>query len=159
MQCEEKLEVFENGFRDEKFNIEIQFYGTDSRKLLLAIIYELYLPDYGPEYVYPFECSKEFWGIYMEPSEISPEELKLSKVKFINRSLIDRVNKMLAEIDAPREVKESIDFEKTGIQIQKLKDGLIAMGRNFLLDESKKRLFVFNKPAVGEIILRYLRRF
>ncbi len=157
MQCEEKLEVFDNGFKDEKFNITIRFYGSDSRKLLLAVIYELYLRDYGSEYVYPFECSKEFWKIYLESSEIIPEELKLSKVKFINRSLIDKLKKTLAEINAPNEVKQSIDIEKA--EIQKLKDGLIVMGRTFILDESKKRLFVFNKPAVREIILKYLRRF
>ncbi len=157
MQCEERLEVFENGFRDGRFNLEVRFYGSDSRKLLLAVIYELYLPDYGPEYVYPFECAKEFWGIYMDSGEITPEELKASGVKFINRSLIDRLTRCLAEIDAPPELKRSIDLEKA--QIQKLRDGLIATGRNFLLDESKKRLFVFNKPSAGELILRYLGRF
>ncbi len=63
MLCEEKLEVFENGFEDGKFNIRIEYYGKDARRLLLAVIRELYLQDYGGDYVYPpFECAKEFWG-------------------------------------------------------------------------------------------------
>ncbi len=153
MQCEEKLEVFENGFKDERFNLEIQFYGSDSRKLLLAVIYELYLPDYTPEYVYPFECAKEFWGIYMDPGEVVPEELETGRVKFINRSIKERLERALAEIDAP----VAIELEKA--DVQKLRDGLIALGRNFVLDEGRKRLFVFNKPSAGELILKYLRRF
>ena len=73
MQCEEELEVYENGFEDGRFNLRVEYYGTDARKILLAIIYELYLPDYGKEYVYPFECAKEFWGIPMEGEEVKGE--------------------------------------------------------------------------------------
>jgi len=43
MLCEEKLEVFENGFEDGKFKLRVEFYGKDARKLLLAVIRELYL--------------------------------------------------------------------------------------------------------------------
>jgi len=156
MQCEEKLEVFENGFEDGKFNLRIEFYGSDARKILLAIIYELYLQDYGRGYVYPFECAKEFWGIYMDASEVQAEELKLSKPKFVSRAVIDKLEAILENIEAPREVKESIDFEKA--EIYKLKDGLLALGKNFLLDGIKNRLFLFNKPSAGELILRYIGR-
>lgn len=156
MQCEEKLEVFENGFEDEKFNLRIEFYGSDARKVLLAILYELYLPDYGPEYVYPFECAKEFWGIYMDASEVQPEELKLGKPKFVSKALVDKLEAILNDIKAPREVKESIDLEKAGIY--KLRDGLLVIGKNFLLDGIKNRLFIFNKPSARELILKYIGR-
>ncbi|AHF80300.1 PH1570 family protein [Thermococcus paralvinellae] len=156
MQCEEKLEVFENGFEDGKFNLRIEFYGADARKVLLAILYELYLPDYGLEYVYPFECAKEFWDIYMDASEVQPEELKLGKPKFVSRAVIDKLEAILENIEAPREVKESIDLEKS--EIYKLKDGLLALGKNFLLDGIKNRLFIFNKPSARELILKYIGR-
>ncbi|HIP89577.1 MAG TPA: hypothetical protein EYH24_06590 [Thermococcus paralvinellae] len=156
MQCEEKLEVFGNGFEDGRFNLRIEFYGSDARKVLLAILYELYLPDYGPEYVYPFECAKEFWGIYMDGGEIQPEELKLTKPKFVSKVIIDKLEAILNDIEAPRDVKESIDLEKS--EIYKLKDGLLAVGKNFLLDGIKNRLFIFNKPSAGELILKYIGR-
>ena len=158
MQCEEKLEVFENGFDDGKFNLRIEFYGSDARKILLAIIYELYQPEYGSEYVYPFECAKEFWGIYMDGSEVQGEELRLSKTKFINKALINKLESVLEKIDAPREIKEQISKEIENSEIYKLKDGLLVLGKNFILDEGKKVVFVFNKPSARELILRYLRK-
>lgn len=156
MQCEEHLEVFENGFEDGKFNLRIEYYGGDARKVLLSIIYELYQPIYGSEYVYPFECAKEFWGIFMDPSEVVPEELQLSRPKFINQSLIDRAESLLKEIEAPEDVKGLIDIKSA--EIYKLKDGLLIVGKNFLLDEARKTLFVFNKPQAKDLILKYLRR-
>lgn len=156
MQCEEHLEVFENGFEDGKFNLRIEYYGGDARKVLLSIIYELYQPIYGSEYVYPFECAKEFWGIFMDPSEVVPEELQLSRPKFINQSLIDKAENLLEEIDAPEDVKDLIDVKSA--EIYKLKDGLLVIGKNFLLDGARKTLFVFNKPRARELILKYLRR-
>ncbi|MDN5321394.1 MAG: hypothetical protein PWP49_1814 [Thermococcaceae archaeon] len=156
MQCEEHLEVFENGFEDGKFNLRIEYYGGDARKVLLSIIYELYQPIYGSEYVYPFECAKEFWGIFMDPSEVVPEELQLSRPKFINQSLIDKAENLLEEIDAPEDVKDLIDVKSA--EIYKLKDGLLVIGKNFLLDGARKTLFVFNKPQARELILKYLRR-
>lgn len=156
MQCEEHLEVFENGFEDGKFNLRIEYYGGDARKVLLSIIYELYQPIYGSEYVYPFECAKEFWGIFMDYSEVVPEELRLSKPKFINQALIDRAESLLKEIEAPEDVKGLIDIKSA--EIYKLKDGLLIVGKNFLLDEARKTLFVFNKPQAKDLILKYLRR-
>lgn len=156
MQCEEHLEVFENGFEDGKFNLRIEYYGGDARKVLLSIIYELYQPIYGSEYVYPFECAKEFWGIFMDPSEVVPEELQLSRPKFINQALIDRAESLLKEIEAPEDVKGLIDIKSA--EIYKLKDGLLIVGKNFLLDGARKTLFVFNKPQARELILKYLRR-
>ena len=156
MQCEEHLEVFENGFEDGKFNLRIEYYGGDARKVLLSIIYELYQPIYGSEYVYPFECAKEFWGIFMDYSEVVPEELQLSRPKFINQSLIDKAENLLEEIDAPEDVKGLIDVKSA--EIYKLKDGLLVIGKNFLLDGARKTLFVFNKPQARELILKYLRR-
>ncbi|MBP1912298.1 PH1570 family protein [Thermococcus stetteri] len=153
MQCEEKLEVFENGFEDGKFNLRIEYYGKDARKLLLAIIRELYLPDYGEDYVYPFECAKEFWGIYMDPSEIRAEEPRLAPVKFLNQSILNRLEKALSEIDAPAEVKEAIEVEKA--EVAKLGKGLLALGKSFILDE-RGYLFLFNKPSARELILKYL---
>ncbi|BAD85352.1 hypothetical protein, conserved [Thermococcus kodakarensis KOD1] len=153
MLCEEKLEVFENGFEDGKFNLRIEYYGKDARRLLLAVIRELYLPDYGEDYVYPFECAKEFWGIYMDASEIRGEEPRLAPVKFLNQSILNRLEKVLSEIDAPAEVKELIDFEKA--EVAKLGKGLLALGKNFILDE-RGYLFIFNKPSVRELILKYM---
>ena len=153
MLCEEKLEVFENGFEDGKFKIRLEFYGKDARRLLLAIIRELYLPEYGADYVYPFECAKEFWGIYLDPSEIIREEPSFSPIKFVNRSVLNRLQKVLEEINAPKEVKDSIEVEKA--EIVKLKKGLIALGKNFLLDE-RGYLITFNKPAARDLILKYL---
>lgn len=153
MMCEEKLEVFENGFRDERFHVEIRFYGKDARKLLLAIIRELYLPDYGEEYVYPFECAKEFWGVYMEGGDVVKEEFTPSPIKFLNQSVKNRLTKALGEIDAPEDLKEGIDIETA--EIHKFKKGLLAIGKNFILDE-RGYLLVFNKPSVRELILKYL---
>ncbi|AAL81708.1 hypothetical protein PFDSM3638_07995 [Pyrococcus furiosus DSM 3638] len=149
MLCEEKLEVFENGFKDDKHNIEIHVYGGDGRKVLLALIYELYSPEYGSEYVYPFECAKEFWGIYLDSSEVKGEEAELKPLKFISESVKSKIEKELEDIKAPIEV----ELEKS--TIYKVKDGYIVLGKNFLLDH-KGRLFVFNKPQVGEIILKYI---
>ncbi|WP_010478370.1 PH1570 family protein [Thermococcus zilligii] len=150
MLCEEKLEVFENGFEDGKFNLRVEFYGRDARKVLLAMIRELYLPDYGPEYVYPFECAKEFWGIPLEPGDITEDEFKPSPVKFITQSIADRLEKALNDIGAPVEVK--LDEA----EVHRLKTGLLALGKNFVLDESRKVLFVFNKPPARGLILKYL---
>jgi len=156
MQCEEHLEVFENGFEDGKFNLRIEYYGGDARKVLLSIIYELYQPIYGSEYVYPFECAKEFWGIFMDYSEVVPEELQLSRPKFINQSLVDRAESLVKEIEAPEDVRGLIEVKSA--EIYKLKDGLLIVGKNFLLDEARKTLFVFNKPQAKDLILKYLRR-
>ena len=153
MLCEEKLEVFENGFEDGKFKLRVEFYGKDAKRLLLAIIRELYLPDYGEDYVYPFECAKEFWGIYLNPSEIVAEEPNFSPIKFVNRSIIDRLEKTLKEIEAPEEIKERIDLEKA--EIVKLKKALLALGKDFILDE-RGYLIVFSKPSVRELVLKYL---
>ncbi|ASJ08905.1 hypothetical protein A3L11_06565 [Thermococcus siculi] len=153
MLCEEKLEIFENGFEDGKFNLRIEFYGKDARRLLLAVIRELYLPDYGEDYVYPFECAKEFWGIYMDAGDVKVEEFHSSPIKFMNQSIRNRLEKALAAIDAPTEVKEGIDFEKA--EVHKLKKGLLAMGKNFILGEGGY-LFIFNKPSARELILKYL---
>ncbi|ACJ15869.1 hypothetical protein, conserved [Thermococcus onnurineus NA1] len=154
MLCEEKLEVFENGFEDGKFNLRIEFYGSDARRVLLAIIRELYLPDYGEDYAYPFECAKESWGIYMDAGEITAEEFRPSPIKFLNQSVLNRLEKVLAGINAPEEVKDAIDFEKA--EIHKLKKGLLVLGKNFILDEGRGVLFVFNKPSARELILKYL---
>ncbi|ASJ00712.1 PH1570 family protein [Thermococcus gorgonarius] len=150
MLCEEKLEVFENGFDDGKSNLRVEFYGRDARKILLAIIRELYLPDYGSEYVYPFECAKEFWGIPLEPEEITEEEFKPNPVKFITQSIMDRLEKAVNDIGAPVEanIKEA--------EVHRLKRGLLALGKNFVLDEGRKVLFVFNKPSARGLILKYL---
>ena len=153
MLCEEKLEIFENGFEDGKFKLRIEYYGKDARKLLLAIIRELYLPDYGGDYVYPFECAKEHWGIYLDPGEIVAEEPAFSPIKFVNRSVLNRLEKTLREIDAPEEIKECVDIEKA--DIVKLKRTLLALGKNFVLDE-RGYLIVFNKPGARELILKYL---
>lgn len=153
MLCEEKLEVFENGFRDGKFNLEVQFFGKDARKLLLAVMRELYLPDYGEDYVYPFECAKEFWGIHLDPSEIVAEEFRPSPIKFLNRSVLNRLERALEEVDAPPEVKDAIGLEKA--EVHKLKKGLLALGKNFILSEGAY-LIVFNKPSARELILKYL---
>lgn len=153
MLCEEKLEVFENGFEDGKFKLRVEYYGKDARRLLLAIIRELYLPDYGPDYVYPFECAKEFWGIYLDPSEIVAEEPNFSPVKFTNRSVFNRLEKALEGINAPEEIKERIDLDKA--EIVKLKKGLLALGKDFLLDE-RGYLVIFNKPSARELVLKYL---
>jgi hypothetical protein len=117
------------------------------------VIRELYLPDYGEDYVYPFECAKEFWDIHMDPSEIVAEEFRPSPIKFLNRSVLNRLEKALGEIDAPREVKDAIDFEKA--EVHKLKKGLLALGKNFILGEGAY-LIVFNKPGARELILKYL---
>lgn len=154
MLCEEKLEVFENGFEDGKFNLRMEFYGSDARRVLLAIIRELYLPDYKEDYVYPFECAKEFWGIYMDAGEIIAEDFTPSPIKFLNRSVLNKLEKALDEIDAPEEVKEAIDFESA--EVHKLKKGLLALGKNFILDEDGGVLFVFNKPSARELVLKYL---
>ncbi|WP_297550813.1 PH1570 family protein [Thermococcus sp.] len=152
MLCEEKLEVFENGFDDGKFKLRIEFYGKDARRLLLAVIRELYLPEYGEDYVYPFECAKDFWGIYLDPSEIIAEEPSFSPIKFVNKSVLNRLEKVLDEI-APEEIKDRIDLEKA--EIVKLKKTLLALGKDFILDE-RGYLIVFNKPSARELILKYL---
>ncbi|AEC51076.1 hypothetical protein PNA2_0158 [Pyrococcus sp. NA2] len=149
MQCEEKLEVFENGFRDGKFNVEVEVYGKDGKRVLLALIYELYLPEYGPEYVYPFECAKEFWNIYIDSSEIQGEEVRLNPIKFMNEQVKRKIESMLKEINPPFEV----DIENA--RVYKVKDGYLVIGRNYILDP-KGRLFVFNKPSIGEKILKYI---
>ena len=153
MLCEEKLDVFENGFEDEKFNLRVEFYGKDARRLLLAVIRELYLPNYGEDYVYPFECAKEFWGVYMDAGEIRAEEFRPSPVKFMNRGVLGRLEKALKAIDAPAEVRESIDFKNA--EVHKLRKGLLAMGKDFILREDGY-LFIFNKPSARGLILKYL---
>ena len=150
MLCEEKLEVFENGFQDDRFNLKVEFYGRDARRVLLAVIRELYLPDYGETYVYPFECAKEFWGINLEAEEIKEGEFRPSPVKFMNQSIRNRLEKALGEIEAP----VSPDIERA--EVHKLKTGYLALGRDFILDEGRKVLFVFNKPSAREILLKYL---
>lgn len=152
MLCEEKLEVFENGFDDGKFKLRIEFYGKDARRLLLAVIRELYLPEYGEDYVYPFECAKDFWGIYLDPSEIIAEKPSFNPIKFVNKSVLNRLEKVLDEI-APEEIKDRIDLEKA--EIAKLKKTLLALGKDFILDE-RGYLMVFNKPSARELILKYL---
>jgi len=151
--CEEKLKVFENGFEDGKFNLRIEFYGRDARRLLLAIIRELYLPDYGEDYVYPFECAKDLWGIPMEAGEIEAEDFRPSSVKFTNRSVLNRLENALEGIDAPEEIKEAIDLNK--VEIHKLRKDLLALGKNFILLE-KGYLLIFNKPSARGLILKYL---
>ena len=158
MQCEEELEVYENGFEDGRFNLRVEYYGIDARKILLAIIYELYLPDYGKEYVYPFECAKEFWGIPMEGEEVKGEEFMLGRTKFVNRSLLNRLEGALEKIEAPENLKKSILKELGKSEIYRLKDGIVALGKNFILDEGRRRLFIFNKPRARELLLRYLRK-
>ena len=153
MLCEEKLEVFENGFEDGKFNLRIEFYGKDARKVLLAVIRELYLPDYGEAYVYPFECAREFWGVPLEADGIVAEEFRPSHVKFTNRSVLNRLEKALAETGAPEEVREAVDLSRA--EIHRLGRSLLALGKNFILLESGY-LFVFNKPSARELILKYL---
>lgn len=84
MLCEEKFEVFENGFEDGKFNFRIEYYGKDVRRFFFVVICEFYFFDYGEDYVYFFECVKEFWGIYMDVLEICGEEFCFVFVKFFN---------------------------------------------------------------------------
>ncbi|NJE03117.1 PH1570 family protein [Thermococcus sp. MV11] len=153
MLCEERLEVFENGFEDGRFKLRVEFYGGDARRLLLAVIRELYLSDYGEDYVYPFECAKEFWGIYMDPSEIAAGDFRPNPIKFLNRAVLDRLEKALRETKAPEEIVESIDLERA--EVHKLKKGLLALGKNFLLDE-RGYLIIFSKPSARELILKYL---
>ncbi len=153
MLCEEKLEVFENGFKDDKFNLEIRFYGKDARRLLLAIIRELYLPEYGEGYVYPFECAKEFWGISLEAEEIHSEEFRPNPVKFMNQSIRSRIERSMEETALPGDVRKIIELG--GASVHRTKRGLLVIGRNFLLDE-RGYVFVFNKPSVSELILKYL---
>ncbi len=74
-------------------------------------------------------------------------------MKFLNQSILNRLEKVLSEIDAPAEVKELIDFEKA--EVAKLGKGLLALGKNFILDE-RGYLFIFNKPSVRELILKYM---
>ena len=92
----------------------------------------------------------------METSEIVPENINLSKPKFITRSLIDKAKSLLNEIEAPEEIKKSLDIETS--EIYKFKEGLLVIGRNFLIDGGKKILFVFNKPHARELLIKYLRR-
>ena len=153
MLCEEKLEVFENGLEDEKFNLRIEFYGKDARRVLLAVIRELYLPDYGEDYVYPFECAKDFWGIPLEAEEIQVEDFRLSPIKFMNQSVRNRLEKALEGTNAPEEIREKVNLD--GAEVHKLKKGLLALGKNFILLEDGY-LFVFNKPSARELILKYL---
>uniref|UniRef100_UPI00260D99A8 PH1570 family protein n=1 Tax=Thermococcus sp. TaxID=35749 RepID=UPI00260D99A8 len=120
--------------------------------LLLAVIRELYLPDYGEDYIYPFECAKDFWGIYLDPSEIIAEEPDFSPIKFVNKSVLNRLEKVLDEI-APDEIKDRINLEEA--EIVKLKKTLLALGKDFILDE-RGYLIVFNKPSARELILKYL---
>jgi len=147
VQCEEKLEVFENGFKDEKCNVEVRVLGGDGRKVLLALIYEMYLPEYGPEYVYPFECAKEFWGIYMDPSEIEGEEVKLKPIKFMTDQVRQKIEGMIKELNV------NVDVENA--EIYKTKEGYLVVSKNFILDP-KGRLFVFNKPSLAKQILKYI---
>ncbi|WP_297497937.1 PH1570 family protein [Thermococcus sp.] len=153
MLCDEKLEVFENGFEDGKFKVRVEFYGNDARRLLLTIIRELYLPDYGEDYVYPFECAKEFWGIPLEAGEIVSSEVESSPLKFINRSVIERLKKALLAVNIPVEVRERINLERA--RIVKVGKRLVAIGRDFLLDEGGC-LITFTKPSMAELILKYL---
>ncbi len=92
----------------------------------------------------------------MDASEVKPEELKLGKPKFVSRAVMDKLEAILENIEAPGDVKENIDLEKA--EIYKLKDGLLALGKNFLLDGIKNRLFIFNKPSARELILKYIGR-
>ncbi|ASJ02727.1 hypothetical protein A3L09_05390 [Thermococcus profundus] len=150
MLCEEKLEVFENGFEDGKFNLRIEFYGRDARKVLLAVIRELYLPEYGEAYVYPFECAKEFWGLALDAEGIRAEEFRPNPIKFMNQSVKSRLEKALGEISAPLKP----DLERA--TVHKFKSGYLAVGKDFVLDEGRGVLFVFNKPGAGELLLKYL---
>ena len=54
---------------------------------------------------------------------------------------------------APEEIKERIDLDKA--EIVKLKKGLLALGKDFLLDE-RGYLVIFNKPSARELVLKYL---
>ncbi len=90
----------------------------------------------------------------MDASEIRGEEPRLASVKFLNQSIVNRLEKALSEIDSPEEVKESIDFEKA--EVVKLGKGLLALGKNFVLDERGGYLFIFNKPSARELILKYM---
>ncbi len=150
MLCEEKLEVFENGFEDGKFNLRVEFYGRDARKVLLAVIRELYLPEYGEDYVYPFECAKEFWGIPLEPDEIVEEEFTPKPVRFINQSIVDRLEGVLSDIG----ISWRPNFERS--QIYRLKTGYLVVGNNFILDGGRKVFFTFSKPSAAGLILKYL---
>jgi len=150
MLCEEKLEVFENGFEDGKFNLRVEFYGGDARKVLLAVIRELYLPEYGEGYVYPFECAKEFWGIPLEPDEIVGAEFIPKPVRFINQGIVDRLERVLSDIGVPWRP----NFERT--QVYRLKTGYLVVGNDFILNEGRKVLFTFSKPSVAGLILKYL---
>ncbi|NJF24689.1 PH1570 family protein [Thermococcus sp. Bubb.Bath] len=150
MLCEEKLEVFENGFEDGKFNLRVEFYGKDARKVLLAVIRELYVPEYGEDYVYPFECAKEFWGIPLEPDEIVKEEFTPKPVKFLNRAIFDRLEEVLDSIG----VSWRPDFER--IQVHRLKTGYLAVGKDFILNEDRGVLFTFSKPSAAGLILKYM---
>jgi hypothetical protein len=150
MLCEEKLEVFENGFEDGKFNLRVEFYGRDARKVLLAVIRKLYLPEYGEDYVYPFECAKEFWGIPLEPEEIIEKEFTSKPVKFMNQAIRDRLEEALGSIG----VSKKVDFEHS--QIYRLKTGYLVVGKDFILDEGRGVLFTFSKPSVAGLILKYL---
>ncbi|RLF86021.1 hypothetical protein DRN34_03895, partial [Thermococci archaeon] len=73
-----------------------------------------------------------------------------------NQALIDRAKNLLREIEAPEDIKGLIDIASS--EIYKLKNGLLIVGRNFLLDERRKTLFVFNKPQARELILKYIGR-
>ena len=150
MLCEEKLEVFENGFEDGKFHLRVEFYGRDARKVLLAVIRELYLPEYGEGYVYPFECAKEFWGIPLESDEIVQEEFTPRPVKFINKGIVNRLQEALDEIGTSWRP----DLEHG--QIHRLKTGYLVVGKDFILDEGRKVLFTFSKPSAAGLILKYL---
>ncbi|ASJ16419.1 hypothetical protein A3L04_04675 [Thermococcus chitonophagus] len=147
MQCEEKLEVFENGFKDDKFNVEVKVFGGDGRKVLLALIYEMYYPEYGSEYVYPFECAKEFWEIYMDPSEIEGEKVNLKQIKFMTDQVRQKIENMIEKLNVDVDIKDA--------EVYKTKEGYLVVGKNFILDP-RGRLFVFNKPSLAKQILRYI---
>ncbi len=153
MLCEEKLEIFENGFEDDKLHLRIEFYGKDTRRVLLAVLLELYLPEYGKGYVYPFECAKEFWGIYMEPREVKAEKFRPNPVKFMNPSIMKRLENAVLESHAPEDVRSLVRID--GAEVHRTKRGLLALGRNFILREDG--LFItFNKPSARSLILKYL---
>ncbi|HDZ36298.1 MAG TPA: hypothetical protein ENH81_05250, partial [Thermococcus sp.] len=76
-----------------------------------------------------------------------------SPIKFLNRSVLNRLERALEEVDAPPEVKDAIGLEKA--EVHKLKKGLLALGKNFILSEGAY-LIVFNKPSARELILKYL---
>ncbi len=153
MLCEEKLEIFENGFEDGKLHLRIEFYGKDARKILLSVLRELYLPDYGEGYVYPFECAREFWGVYTEPAEIRTEEFHPNPVKFINPSLRKRLENAVFRSRAPEGVRGMINVEDA--EVHRTKKGLLALGRSFILREDGL-LITFNKPSARGLILKYL---